>query len=151
MKKYLAEGIKESKDLQMDKSDERILRILQNEDAEKTEKNLAKYMDYLEKNLSYPCVLTGVEDFNWEEFYIFGPGDKEEYEKLKKTKPSYTDRFELLKLLEEVDLILGIIAKVKRCSDEKIFMIPLADLKAADRKSENYKLLHDFSVWIVNY
>ncbi len=135
----------------MDKSDERIFRILQSDDTERTNENLEKYLDYLKKNLSYPCVLTGVEDFNWEEFYIFGPGDKEEYEELKRTKPSYTDRFELLELLDKVDLILGIFAKVKRCSDEKIFLIPLADLKAADKKSENCQLLHDFSVWIVNY
>jgi len=135
----------------MDKRDERILRILQNDDTGKTKKNLEKYLDYLKKNLSYPCVLTGIEDFNWEEFYIFGPGDKEEYEELKETKPSYMDTFELLELLDKVDLILGIFVKVKRYSDEKIFLIPLADLKAADRKSENYQLLHDFSVWIVNY
>ncbi|MCJ7582605.1 MAG: hypothetical protein MUP98_18985 [Candidatus Aminicenantes bacterium] len=57
-------------------------------------------MDYLKKNLSYPCVLTGIEDFNWEEFYVFGPGDKEEYEELKKTKPSYMDTFELLELID---------------------------------------------------
>ncbi len=118
----------------MDKRDERIFRILQSDDTERTNENLKKYLDYLKKNLSYPCVLTGVEDFNWEEFYIFGPGDKEEYEGLKRTKPSYTDRFELLELLDKVDLILGIFAKVKRCSDEKIFLIPLADLKAADKK-----------------
>lgn len=135
----------------MDKWDERILRILQSDDTGKTKKNLEKYLDYLKKNLSYPCVLTGIEDFNWEEFYIFGPGYKEEYEQLKKTKPSYADRFELLEFLDKVDLILGIFAKVKRGADEKIFLIPLADLKAADRKSENYQLLHDFSVWIVNY
>lgn len=135
----------------MDKRDKRILRILHSDDNEKTIENLKKYLDYLKKNLSYPCILTGVEDFNWEEFYIFGPGGIEEYEELKKTKPSYTDRFDLLKLLNKVDLILGIFAKVKRSSDEKIFLIPLADLKAADRKSENYQLLDDFSVWIVNY
>ncbi len=60
------------------------------------------------------------------------------------------DTFEILELLDKVDLILGIFAKVKRCSDEKIFLIPLADLEAADKKSGNYQLLQDFSVWIVN-
>lgn len=134
----------------MDIRDERILCILQSDDIEKTNKNLEKYLDFLKKNLSYPCVLNGVEDFNWEEFYVFGPGDKEEYEELKKTKPSYTDTFELLELLKEVDLILGIFAKVRRISDKQIFLIPLADLKAVERKSKNYQLLDDFSVWIVN-
>ena len=134
----------------MDIRDERILSILQSDDTERTNENLEKYLDFLKKNLSYPCVLTGIEDFNWEEFYIFGPGDKEEYEELKKTKPSYTDTFELLELLKEVDLILGIFAKVRRISDNQIFLIPLADLKAVERKSKNYQLLDDFSVWIVN-
>jgi len=134
----------------MDKRDERILCILKSDDTERTNENLEKYLDFLKKNLSYPCVLTGLEDFNWEEFYIFGPGDKEEYEELKKTKPSYADTFELLELLEEVDFILGIFAKVKRISDNQIFLIPLADLEVVERKSKNYQLLDDFSVWIVN-
>jgi len=36
----------------MDKSDERILRILQSDDNGKTNENLKKYLDYLKKNLS---------------------------------------------------------------------------------------------------
>jgi hypothetical protein len=42
------------------------------------------------------CELTGIEDFRWEEFYILEPGDKKEYEELKKTKPSYQDVYKLV-------------------------------------------------------
>jgi hypothetical protein len=40
-------------------------------------------MDYLKRNIEFPCQLTGIEDFPWEEYYVFGPGSKKEYEKLK--------------------------------------------------------------------
>jgi hypothetical protein len=35
-------------------------------------------------------------------------------------------------------------------SDKKKFVLPLADLKSTDRKSKNYQLLDDYSVWFVN-
>jgi hypothetical protein len=41
------------------------------------------YKEYLDQNLSYPIELTGIDDFNWEEFNLLGPGSKKEYEKLK--------------------------------------------------------------------
>ena len=39
------------------------------------------------KNLQFPLEVTGIEDFDWEEFYILGPGEKKEYERLKKHNP----------------------------------------------------------------
>ena len=40
---------------------------------------------------------------------------------------------------------------VKRLSDKKEFILELDYLKAVDKKSKNYKLLDDYSVWYVNY
>jgi hypothetical protein len=40
---------------------------------------------------------------------------------------------------------------VRRVSDKKTFVLPLADLKATDKKSQNYELLDDYSTWFVNY
>jgi hypothetical protein len=53
-------------------------------DISKRYETLELYQVFLEKNLDLLVKLTGIEDFSWEEFYIFGPGDKNEYEKLKK-------------------------------------------------------------------
>jgi hypothetical protein len=39
---------------------------------------------------------------------------------------------------------------MKRVSDKKKFTLPLAELKAADKRSKNYQLLDDYSVWFVN-
>ncbi|MGA9539376.1 MAG: hypothetical protein WBR24_26015 [Desulfobacterales bacterium] len=39
------------------------------------------------KNIEFPCIVTGLEDFPWEEKYVFGHGNKKEYEKLKKDNP----------------------------------------------------------------
>jgi len=94
--------------------------------------------------------MTGSDDFRWEEFYVLGPGDKREYEKLKKTRPSYTDEYEIL-TLDNYDLDCGIFVNVRRISDNKRFILPLADLKALDETSENFTLFDDYSMWFVNY
>jgi hypothetical protein len=114
-------------------------------------KTLNRYLLYLKEHLQSPCHLTGMEDFPWEEKYVFGYGSEDEYEELKKTKASYTDEFLLLKLEDDPSDFYGIMAKVRRLSDQKQFTLPLADLEATSEKSPNYELLDDYSVWFVNY
>ncbi|CAN5502197.1 hypothetical protein BH23BAC1_BH23BAC1_25260 [soil metagenome] len=121
------------------------------DDILKRTETLEIYKGFLEKNLDFPVKLTGIEDFNWEEFYIFGPGDKKEYEELKKTRPSYKDFFNMIRIDNYLDEDYGLFAKVTRITDKKRFQIPLADLKAVDEKSKDYQLLNDYSVWFVNY
>lgn len=135
---------------EIDKQDERIRAIFDGEISDVTEESLAKYLAYLKKHLGLPCELTGIEDFDWEEYYLIGSGDQEEYERQKKTKPSYTDKYELISLADRVDDWVGILAKVKRISDKKKFTLPLAELEAIDERSKNYQMLDDYSVWFVN-
>jgi hypothetical protein len=136
----------------LDEQDRRIAKILGTQQVpEVNGKALREYLEYLKKNLEFPCRVTGTETFPWEERYVFGHGDKEEYEKLKKTQPSHTDIFELLSLDDEVDEDSGIIANVKRVSDERKFRLTLDYLEAMDEQSKNHELLDDYSVWFVNY
>lgn len=135
---------------EIDKQDERIGSIFGGAILSVTEESLATYLAYLKEHLELPCELTGIEDFDWEEYYVIGPGDQKEYERQKNTKPSYTDRYDLLSLADEADEWVGILVKVKRVSDKKKFTLPLAELKAADKRSKNYQLLDDYSVWFVN-
>ncbi|MEA1973366.1 MAG: calcium-binding protein [Candidatus Cloacimonadota bacterium] len=121
------------------------------DDISRRTETLDIYKRFLEKNIDFPVKLTGIEDFNWEGFYILGPGDKREYEELKKTKPSYSDIYNLVRIEDHVDEDYGLFAKVTRISDKKRFQIPLADLEAVDENSKNYQLLNDYSVWCVNY
>ena len=86
---------------QIEEQEKRIERILGNKGEECFEVNLAnfnKYIKYLKKEVLLPCELTGRIDFRWEEYYVWGPGDPEEYEELKKTRASYTDKFQLISL-----------------------------------------------------
>lgn len=114
------------------------------------------YYQHLKTNLILPCEVTGIEDFNWEEFYLFNSECQEEYEHLKKAQPSYTDKYELLGIdrdfLSEWMLFgtSDIAARVRRISDSKEFVLGLSELKAIDEKSDGYQLLDDFSVWLVN-
>jgi len=127
-----------------------ILCVDNEKDMEVTDQNLAKYFGYLNENIDFSGVVTGIEDFTWEEYYVIGPGDRKEFEKLKKTRPSYTDKYEILSL-DDYDLDYGIFVNVRRISDKKRFTLPLADLKAVEKSSNNFRLLDDYSVWFVNY
>ena len=105
---------------------------------------------------SSPCEVTGYEDFQWEEFYVFGPGSKEEYERLKKTQPSYRDRYQLLEIVHDAEGPWAMFygedfgAKVRRICDGKCFLLGGAEIQAIDKKSRNYRLLNDYAVWFIN-
>jgi hypothetical protein len=100
--------------------------------------------------------VTGVEDFRWEEYYVIGPGDPKEYERLRQNQPSYQDVFELLAIENDVwsewMMFHGedIAGHVRRKSDGKEFYLGLAEIKAVVKKSKNYQLIVDFAVWLVN-
>jgi len=134
-----------------EKQERRIIAILGAKKLDVTKKTLGTYLSYLKKHVEMPCQLTGIEDFEWEESYVFGFGSKREYQELKKTQPSYTDKFNLVQFVDEIDDYYdGIFVHVQRVSDERKFVLPLADLKSTDRKSKSYQLLDDYSVWFVN-
>ncbi len=116
-----------------------------------------KLFAYLQGSLALPCEVTGIEDFDWEEYYVLGPGEPKEYERLKKQQPSYRDRFELLAIergaVSDWMLFGGedIAARVRRKTDGKEFYLGLSELKAVDRRSPNYQLLDDYAVFFANY
>ena len=137
--------------VEFDRQEKRIITILGTKKYGVTGTTLKKYLKYLKQHVEFPCQLTGIEDFDWEEFYVFGPGSKREYEELKETQPSYKDRFSLIDFVDNLDdWEAGIFVVVRRESDRKKFVLPLADLKAINKKSQNYQLLDDYSVWFVN-
>ncbi len=142
--------------MKSDAQDKRIAAILGEIEDLTFDETIDIYYEYLKTNLSLPCEVTGIEDFRWEEFYVFGPGDEEEYDHLKKTQPSYTDRYELpgIDRKGKSEWMLcwegDIGANVRRISDGREFLLGLSELEATDKKSKNYQLLDDYSVWLVN-
>ncbi len=129
----------------------RIEQILGEDNINVSDESLVMYRSYLQNNIIIPCELTGREDFRWEEYYILGPGDKKEYEELKKTRPSYKDVFTFMSFDEQIEDMPGLMVKVKRISDRKQFVLPLVDLKVTDKKSPNFQLIDDYADWYVNY
>lgn len=129
----------------------RIEHILGEDNLKLSYKSLALYRAYIQKNIVFPCELTGREDFQWEEIYVFGPGDKNEYAELKKTQPSFTDTYTFMSFDDQIADKDGLMIKVKRLSDGKQFVLPLADLKVISNSSQNNQLVHDYAVWFVNY
>jgi len=118
-----------------------------------TEETLAIYLNYLKQHLVVPCQLTGIESlgcFAWEASYIFGRRRPKEYAQRKKQQPSYTDTYAFLSFEDAYDPYDGLAVKVKRVSDSKRFVLPLARLKATEKPSNNAQLLDDYAVWFVN-
>ena len=142
----------------MTKFDEQMKRwdaILGDTDEATQEELLAVYFTHLKDNLQLPCEVTGSEDFRWEEPYVFGGWSQQEYKRLKKTQPSYTDKYELLDIEqawrpEWMMFDEDIVAKVRRKGDGKPFDLGLAELRVTDKKSPNYQLVDDYAVWLVN-
>ena len=142
--------------MKKDPQDERIESILgENVDSD-FDQAVEAFYEYIKAHLLLPGEVTGIEDFRWEEFYVLGPGSKREYDQLKKTQPTYRDRYTLFDISRGTDsewmLFPGedIVVHVRRLSDGKEFCLGLAEFRTTDRKSENYQLLDDYSVWFVN-
>ncbi len=136
----------------MDDQEERIASIFDMDEVpEVTDDALKTYLQYIKDNLDDACEITGIEDFEWEEYYIVGPGSKKEHEKLRKTRPSFMDRYKIIAFDNEPDEDYGILFNLRRISDGKKFTLPLVDLKATDKKNPSYQILDDYSVWFVNW
>ena len=118
---------------------------------EVSEKTLSAYRDYLKQQIQFPFELTGIEDFQWEEYYVIGPGSKKEHDKLRKTRPSYLDTYELLEFKDRINDWTGLEVSVRRVEDGKKFSLPLADLEATDKSSKNYQLIDDYVTYFVNW
>jgi hypothetical protein len=128
-----------------------IIKILPADNQSVNEESQRVFYNHLENKLKKLIELTGTEDFAWEEKYILGGWSRTEYEELKKTNPSFTDKFLFIKLSEKIANRQGIIIKVQRISDNKLFFIPLADLKCFDKNNENSELVDAYSFWMTNY
>src|SRR5712691_8950314 len=138
--------------LQLDKQAQRIANIFGMPEVPGVDTaTLERYLTYLKQHLAFPCQLTGIEDFDWEEYYVIGPGSKAEHERLRKTRPSCMDTYDLLSFDDDVDPDSGLLVHVRRVSDKKTFLLPLADLEATKKKTKNYQLLDDYAVWFVNW
>ncbi len=145
----IKEGFCEDGEFEKDAQDERIETVLGTDDIAVSRKLLNVYDEFLRKNLKLPCRLTGGCSFEWEDKYILGYGDDNEYNKMRKQKASHLDHYDLSGFVG-VKRSLGVVVSVKRVSDNKNFELPLADLEIVDKQAENYQIVDDYGVWFTN-
>ena len=141
---------------QTDKQEQRIATILGDASERSFDRCVERFYQHLLASLQLPCEVTGIEDFDWEEFYVVGPGNPAEYQKLRRTRPSYKDRFQLLEIEKDLDSEWmmfpheDLAAHVRRIFDRKEFRLGLSEIKAVRKGSLNDRLLDDYAVWFVN-
>ncbi|MFH1008486.1 MAG: hypothetical protein V1800_13450 [Candidatus Latescibacterota bacterium] len=141
---------------QLDAQYARIAEILGDDEKATFEDRLDTFYSHLESSLKLPCDVTGIQDFSWEEYYVIGPGDPKEYERLRKNQPSYEDTFELLAIENGVVspwmIFHGedLVGQVRRKTDGKDFRLGLSEIEAVDKRSKNCQLLNDYAVWFAN-
>lgn len=142
---------------QLDAHDRRVEEIIGKEnDNPKFYDAVMKYYEHLVREFQFPFDVTGIEDFQWEERYIFGGGHSRQYQKLRETQPSYKDIFELLAIEKDTgsEWIMydgeDLAGHVRRKSDGKEFYLGLSEIEAVDKKLKNHQLLEDYAVWFVN-
>lgn len=116
----------------------------------------ARWLVHLAANLTLPLEVTGSEDFRWEEPYVLGVYSQREYQRLKKTRPSYRDTFALESIKQEADsewvmFREDIGAEVMRKADGLRFVLGLSELRAVGKKSKDAQLLDDYASWMTNY
>ena len=138
-----------------EKQDRRIVAVVGDGDIARR-KGFKLWHQHLTSKLSLPFEVTGVEDFRWEEFYVFGPGSKREYQRLRQNQPSYRDVFDLeaIRMYSFSEWCLvpdELKAHLRRKTDGKRFVMGLSELRATIKRSRNYQLLHDYAVWLANY
>lgn len=120
-------------------------------DTRRSAQNAGRYRAHLLRNLSLPIRVTGIMDFPWEEPYIYGGWDEQEYEELKKTNPSFSDIFELQDIKEPAENDY-LVAKLKRISDSREFEVGLSFLCSIEEEGgKAHTLLNDYSFWYANY
>jgi hypothetical protein len=78
----------------LDEQEERWEAILGDSPEEVQEEALEMFFKHLMANLQLPREVTGTEDFRWEEPHVISGWSQEEYKRLKKTQPAYTDKLE---------------------------------------------------------
>ena len=78
---------------------------------------LERYLAYLTQHVEFPCQITGIEDFDWEAYYVIGPGSQWEHERLRQIRPSSMDTYELLDFDDDVNPDSGIFVNGQWVSD----------------------------------
>ena len=143
----------------IDNQEKRIETIIgANEDVESFEEARNRFFQYLCQNLQLPCDVTGIEDFKWEEPYVFGIWDQDEYKELKKDQHSYEDTFQLLAIHKDIYsewMLFGgddLTAEVRRKSDKKKFYLGLAELEAIKqgKKMPSYSMIFPCGLSIID-
>ena len=122
----------------LDKQDQRIANIFGTKDVpDVTTETLARYLAYLKQHLTFPCQLTGIEDWAVSPGRNTTPldlGARRNMNNLRRREPRIRTPMNCWGLRTRWTQTTGIMVHVRRLSDKKNFLAPLSDLQATDEQ-----------------
>ena len=130
----------------MDMQMERIKGVL-GKDCSRNPQNTLRFLKFLQKNVKASCMLTGIEEFEWERDYLAEGWEGVEYQEMKAQRPSFVDQFELQELMAPDAGGDDIVVCVIRVSDKMVFKIGLSLLEGTDFKDESFQLIVVYGAW----
>jgi len=137
---------------------QRIVDIIQDKSLKITRMNLQKYLIFLKNNLEFPCKLLGTKYFMLEDTIFYDSWNLQEYKKLKKANRKNTVLFDLIEFEDNFDSYTdydirqnGIFVTIKNVEDKLLYSLRLFELISNELNSNNYRLLDDYSTWLLNY
>jgi len=110
---------------QLSEQDSRIDQVLKECDGWAVEsKTVDTFLNHLNENLDFPFEVVSLED---------------------------DEKYLLYEIEDSGDTMYGLTGNVKLLSDKRHrLVVALCDLESMDKKSKNYELLDDYSVWFCN-
>ncbi|HCP99940.1 MAG TPA: hypothetical protein DIT99_04280 [Candidatus Latescibacteria bacterium] len=108
---------------------------------------LTTFAAYLNAHLDMPCAIVVAEVFDWEEPFLEPNADKAAYDRLRTEQPTHLDTYDILAVEDIPDSNNGLMADIRRHTDDRLFTVPLESLEAEQSDSKNFILLKDYLVW----
>jgi len=140
---------------QYDKYERRVEAIVGGVNDGTFEDALEKFFQHLKATLQFPCEVTVSKTFNGKNPMSSVGGVRRNTSGSRLPNLSYRDRYDLLAIEQNAYsewMMFGedIAAVVRRKKDKKEFTLGLAELRATDKKSDNFQLIDDYATWLVN-
>lgn len=133
--------------------EEYLQEVLGTKNIQVNKTNLKKYFNYLKKNLKIPCLVTGIDVLDEEDYPEVDSSTKKG--NVSVSMLAEDDIYNIVEFNNHLHDLYGILVEVesarvtrlRRRKNKQRLTVPLAQLEVLDPDSPNYELLDNYSIW----